>query len=210
MSDEKNEWGKKIGNAAIWVIALVVAYIAVYTFRTWSTEDPAETILKELQVAAAKNSPELSQAEGIQREATKRAGAMVESQSGDKQANVAASVFWGFLFVNTRSRPQFCKELGVDIAPFVDAFQRIHTAEIAKAQAIFTRNSSTTPDQLFAKLEPQLRKTMEIDMEDLAASQNLSMLETCRLISVHGIAIANEMRLSKMQPSVHKALMAAK
>jgi hypothetical protein len=214
VSDEKNYWGRKIGSAAIWVVAFVVAYVVVYTFRTWSTEDRAvrgaENTFKEVQTAAAKNNPELSPAEGMHREAVKRSTAKIESQSGDQQANTAADMFWGFFFVNTRSRPQFCKELGMDISPFVEEFQRMHSAEFAKAHSIYKRDSKITSDELYVKLEPQLRKTVEIDMDSIAKREKLSILDICGIFATHGALIAKEMPLSKMQPAVHKALMASR
>ena len=123
--EQENRLGRKLGHAVIWVLAFGVSFVAVKEYKQWSAErgavEKANAHIDEIRTDAVKNRPP---SEAFRQEAVERSSKKLAAQSGSKQTETAADMFWGFLLVNTRELPLFCKEAGVDISPFVKALNR--------------------------------------------------------------------------------------
>lgn len=214
MADDGNVWAKRL----LYVVSFVVAFFVVKALtQSWFEKRSVQKVaavsekaMADLREEAVRKNPDLSVSEALKQEAGKQMTATIEAQSGDraKQANTAADQFWGFLLVNTRSRVDFCKELGVDISPFREAFESVHREEIARATAIYAQRGADK-EKLYQILKAQLRKSTEQDMRDFAKGANTDLPGACRVVAQNGPDLANEIRFSKNLPAVHKALMAA-
>jgi len=158
---------------------------------------------------AARARPDLPAAEAMRQDALARSEQRLAAESDlAKRGRVAADTFWGFYFVNTRMRREFCSEQGVDVTAFVSAFERAHMNELAKARSLYAR-SGMDETLLYEGLRPTARKVIEQDMHDIAAAQGLSLSQACEALASAAEELVPEMHLSKMQPAIFKALVAA-
>lgn len=194
------------------VVAFVVAFAAVQygleKYREQKAVSKAEESLQRLKSEGAKNHPNLPTSEAMQQEAISMTSAKLNAESDKtRRLQTAASNFFGFFLVNTRQRPEYCREHGVDIAPFVSAFEQGHRKELAKARAALS-GTQVDDDKLYAMLKPQFRQIIDQDMKDIAAANNASIKQACELIATNGQALAQAMHLSKIQPAVYGVLSA--
>ena len=199
---------------SVWLAAFFVAFFGVkYAKQVWFDERAIAKVsadLDQMRADATKARPDLPASQAYQQAASKQATTKLANQAGDKQAETAADMYWGFLFVNTRARVAFCRNLGIDISSFATAFERLHAAETAQAHAIYRRLSSVTEDDLYQKLKSQMLKTVGDDMTGVAKASNVSTTAVCQAFSSEGEEIAKEMLLSKTQPAIYEALKSAR
>jgi hypothetical protein len=114
----------------------------------------------------------------------------------------------GFYLVNTRERSLYCKEQGVDIQPFVTAFQQAHQPELAKAKSQLAK-VGITEDQLYDLTRKQLREVIAQDMKDLATAGKSDVAGACQTVASNGETLAKELHISKSQPAVYQTLNSA-
>ncbi len=170
----------------------------------------AEQALDQLKKDAASNHPNATASEAMQREASAQMSSNLAAQTSDrKRLETAAGNFMGFYLVNVRERDEYCRERGVDIGPFVAAFQRGHTNELGKARDALA-GTPFGEDELYKRLKPQLTSVIAQDMQDIAAQNKISVKQACELVAENGASLAAEMHLSKAQPAVHRALIGAR
>lgn len=166
----------------------------------------AEQTLDQLKKDAAAKHPDVPAAEALQREASAHMSRNLAAETNErKRLETAAGNFMGFYLVNVRERNEYCRERGVDIGPFIAAFQSGHTTELTKARAALA-TAQIGEDELYKRLKPQLAQVIAQDMQDIAAQNKISIKQACELVSENGAALAAEMHLSKAQPAVHRAL----
>ena len=118
-------------------------------------------------------------------------------------------MFWGYYPGDTRARREFCLRQGVDIQPFVSAFEMAHAKELAEARIIYKRESADT-DTLYEVLKPEERKSVELQMNSLATKGPISLKQACELFAEHADALAKALHLSKALPAVERVLLSAK
>lgn len=170
----------------------------------------SENASEQLQADAKQKHPDMPLSEAIQQERIERSTEKLASETDEvKRKTLAADMFLGFFFVNARTRPEFCSEQGVNIQPFVNAFEDAHANEIAKARSIKAR-ASVDEKKLYTLIQPQLRKTIVQNMNDIATSEKISLKEVCQRFSENADAIVQEMQLAKVHPVLFKALTSAK
>jgi hypothetical protein len=191
-------------------IVVVVAVVGL-TYATISNRE--RSLVKyadQMRTDAVQKHPDLPVTVAMQQEAGQRfEEKMAAAASGQKRANLAADSFWGFYFINARSRLDFCREQGVDIQSFVDAFERGHTTQVATARAIYAR-SQTDENWLYSQIKDQVRKVIIQDMNDMATSNGISAKEACQLIADNAEDFAREMHVSKRVPALFQALSSVK
>jgi hypothetical protein len=146
-----------------------------------------------------------------QQEATESMARKLARQSGAERAGTAADNFWGFYLINTRARRDYCAGKGVDIGPFVRAFEDYHAPEVAIATEIY-RASPERPgvDKLYEMIKPDVEATVAQDQADMAAGLHVSQKEACEFLLKNAEAMLAEVNLKKMQPAVYSALHSAK
>ena len=189
------------------MFAFIVARSVVEKIIEQSGRNKRDNGFEQLKADAVGQHPDAPVSEAIRQEsvesATKKLNVETDAQ---KRAQSAAAMFWGFLFVNTRERAEFCREQGVDIQPFVSAFEQAHANQIAKAKSILAR-TATDEEKLYTEIEPLLRKAVVQDMNDIATAKKISLKSACQFISNNALALAGDMHISKVQPTVYNALM---
>ena len=125
-----------------------------------------------------------------------------------KQRLMAASNFWGFRYKQTVMVPEFCASLGIDLAPYVSAFERQNRDVARKADAIERTNPIDR-----AKLTPIVREKMrpivEREFYDFAAAQGSTATGTCRMLREQAEGDNVDLALESLLPEVHAVLMAS-
>ncbi len=192
------------------ILAFIAAFLAVkygmQAYREHQSVAKVEQSLSQMQTEAAQKHPDAPASIALQQLATEQASKKIASETdAQKRASTAADMFWGFYFINVRERPEFCREQGTDIQPFVKAFEKGHTKELTQARTIYAR-SSADENKVYALLKTQFRKMIQQDMNDIAIANKITLKEACQLISENGESLAKEMHLSKVQPAVYQAL----
>lgn len=151
--------------------------------------------------------PNLLKSEAMKQEATKEADINLASHPGKGQAYHAANMFFGFWSLNARTRPDFCKALGVDISTFTKTFIKLHQVQLERARFLWAEEKFDV-DAVYASSVATYRTSVQTDMEDEAKENGFTSLrDACRSFEVHGVQYANDLNLVNVQPNVNKALM---
>ncbi|MFL6621879.1 MAG: hypothetical protein ACJ8NR_04595 [Sulfurifustis sp.] len=198
--------GKKVLSVLVFVAAFVVVKYGFDAYQRYKTQANVEASMAKLKADGVKNNPNLPVSEAMGREAVAKTSEQLSAEGDEKTRRArAASSYFGFYLVNTRTRPEFCRQQNVDITPFVSAFEREHKAESAQARAALAA-VDTDENQLFGLVEKQLKQVIVQDMNDIAASNKVSVREACQMIASNGETVAAEMHISKVQPAVYRTL----
>lgn len=125
-----------------------------------------------------------------------------------EKLNTVTYQFYGFYFMNTRARFDYCEGLGIRITTFVNAFKSSHKNELEKADAVF-HEQNISKEKLWSIISntSSFKNTLELDMES-AENQGVSKEEFCvYLASEDSIDLVNEMHFSKRATDQWKILM---
>ena len=203
----------KVLGWVVFAIAFAGGYLIVRNLSAPpSLEESAKRANVELQSRmeeAVRKNPDVLPSEAMRQDAVARAEARMASQTdAGKRAATAADTFWGFFFVNTRMRPEYCSAHGVDIKQFVAEFERIHQKEVATARRLYAQRGMDE-NKLYEAIRPTASKVIEQDMQDIAKTQKVSAKTACELLNQATAEIVGQMHISKMQPAVFSALSAA-
>lgn len=172
------------------------------SIRTEEAIQSANKQYEDIRGSAIEKYPNKSVSESIALESNERAQNRLESDiEPNQKLKSAVSMFMGFYFINTRGRPAFCSEQGVDISSFVMAFEQEHASELTKVRSVLSK-ASFTEEQLYNVIKPQMRKQVIQDMNDLASMSKIGLTEACQLLADNGDATAADMHISKIQPLV--------
>jgi hypothetical protein len=193
----------------VFVLAFAAAKIGLQTYREHRAVADAAQKLEQLQAQAESRHPGESATLALKKEAAASAATELQrAPNASARERSAADMFWGYYFLNTRSRPEYCRARGVDIHAFVAAFAAANADELRAARAIYRRAGADENDtyRLSASL---LDKVLQQDMREAATSNHLSEIEVCQVIEDHADALVARLQLSKAQPTVYATLHAA-
>lgn len=205
----------------LWVVAVVAAFIAVKEGKQWwfdaramdKAGAAANKEMDDMRAKAAAEHPDKPVALAFQEEALKSTAEALAKESGDKKADTAADQFIGFYMANVRTRPDYCKALGVDISPFTNEFIAQHKDLYSKSRMIHAR-SPYAPDkienEMFKQLQPTFKKTIQDDLALAAKQNNATEKDVCEVFASNGKEMAAEMHLSKLAPALYQAMVEAK
>jgi hypothetical protein len=198
---------KKIVSMLVFVAALLAVRYAFDAYREHAAMNEASNTLEQIKSDAAREHPELPASVAMQQEAVAMTSERLDNESdAEKKLTLAAGNFFGFYLINVRERADYCRNNGVDIAPFVSTFQMLHVVELERARDIIA-GTDATEEKIYTVIQPQLGPLIEQDMHDIAKHYNLTIKEACELFVTKGDVIANNMQLSKIQPAVYQVLM---
>ncbi len=195
------------------VLAFALAFVAAKTglqaYREHRAVASAGQKLEQLQAQARARHPGEPASLALKKEALESATAQLQSEAdASKRDRSAADMFWGYYFLNTRKRPEFCRTKGIDIHSFVAAFEAANADELRAARAIYRRAGADENDT-YRLSESLLDKLLQQDMREAATSNRISETEVCQVIEDHADALVARMKLSQVQPLVYATLHAA-
>lgn len=204
----------------LWVVAVVAAFVAVKEGKQWwfdaramdKAVAAANKEMDDMRAKAAAEHPDKPVALALQEEALKWTAEALAKESGDKKADTAADQFIGFYMANVRTRPDYCKALGVDISPFTNEFIAQHKDLYAKSRMIHARSPYATDkiENLFKQLQPTFKKTIQDELALAAKQNNATEKDVCEAFASNGKEMAAEMHLSKLAPALYQAMVEAK
>ena len=199
----------KSAGISIIVAAAVVAGLIFYgIFKPQPMRLPTaaqvKTEVDALKAQAAKQHPGMAQSDAMKQVATAQTSELMKQGDAETRAKNAASIFFGSYYMNTRARPGYCQQRGVDLTPFVAAFDQAHREELARARAIFQR-AGVDPESMVSKIQDQFVSMVDQDMEDFAAGAQVAPKSACELFNQNSKILAEALQLP---PEVKQALLA--
>jgi HD-GYP domain-containing protein (c-di-GMP phosphodiesterase class II) len=204
----------KLAQRIAGVVAFVVAFVGVRQlisyYRLQTAASKATSTMEKLRTDAARSHPELPAEEALMKQGlseTERTLASKPTLEGKAQA--AADMFWGYYWINTRSRASLCETLRVNLGKFVSEMERVNASELAQAHRLYER-SSITEDQLWSAMRPAFEKQIVAEMDATAKQYGLSIPELCKRLDDNAASVVGEMTFSKRNPPADKALLEAK
>jgi len=206
MQKRIEQWSKRI----VLVANVVAAIFGVVVLTQWWVEEAKVASVEKYRDQLRQGA--LGATSSLPDDAKKDAsGKLVASTPASpsaestKQASTAADQFWRYFWVNTRMRFDYCKEQGVDISAFTQAFENLHRDDVKRASAISAREGADK-EKIYSLLKSEHRKVIEDDMLGIARANNTDLREVCRSLAEHGLEAADAMQLAKVNPAIHQAL----
>lgn len=200
-------------NAGIIVILIGAAVVGLagYEGLKWlerqnqpTAADVTATVDK-VRAEAVRQHPGVSQTDAMKKVVAAKAGATMRNTSPEQRHRIAAEAAFGAYFMNTRVRQVHCRQLGVEIAAFSSAYERIHAAELAKAKAIYAEQQRS-PEAFATLLGPAMQRMIEQDMRDIAQARRMTPEKTCAAFNDNAEAFA---RAIQLPPEIRQALLSS-
>lgn len=107
---------KSAGVALISALGLVAGIVADQALRP----EP-----RRLRTSADVRTP----IDALKEVAVRQARESLGKDDATSRSRTAASIFFGACSMNTRARPEYCRQRDVDLRPFVAAYEEVHRAE---------------------------------------------------------------------------------
>jgi len=196
----------KVLKVVLMVVAACAAYYGVEYMRTKSvTKQAAGEKIEELRAEAEKKYPGMAKTDALKAVAQADTVSQLNAVSGvEEKRQSAAYMFFGFYFMNTQARMDYCKQHGTDLKPFIDAFAEKNKAEQSRARSTLLK-IGVEPESLIPVLSEQFASVVEQDMKDVAMGAKVPVERTCALFNENAELLANEIKLT---PEIRTALMA--
>ncbi len=194
----------------LWAAALVAVLIVGYhVHRGWSKHIAPAVVQAQAKAAydgmvekAKADHPDMPLADAMKATSTELANQKLASLDAKDRAKTAAGFYMGFHWSNTRTRKDYCDARGVDIGPFVSAFENAHAQEYARAKAILVADG-TDPEKAYPLIKPQMVQAIDQDMRDIGKGANLGESESCQFLVDNAERIV---QLLVLPPAVKQAL----
>ncbi|MEM5436225.1 hypothetical protein [Paraburkholderia diazotrophica] len=190
------------GVVCFFAIAVVGSRFYLEKRAVAHAQQEAEQIRRE----AAARHPDQPLSLAMAKDASARMSTELRNESDEKRRQLrAAAAFYGFYEANTVVRAGYCRELGVDIAPFVRAFESRHVDLLQKAKKL-SADFPTTVEHAIELMKPQLRAVIDQEASDAAANGRMSKKQVCEFVARHADAIASRGMFAKIQPDAYAIL----
>ena len=198
---------QKIRLLTVFFMAFFGAVDGVKDQQEDSIKTEVNRTMNELRDQAVESNPDKPKVIAIQEAAIEQAknNVMAQESIQDKK-QTAAQTFLGFYMINSKTRPEYCQKLGIEIEQFVDLFKSSHAQEMATANQIL----KLTPDQqkqIYLLISDQLNQLIDDDMQFIAKEWQVDLSGACQMLNDQANLIVPDMHLSVMQPVLHQQLM---
>lgn len=184
---------KSAGIALISAAGLVAGVLLYQALRPSPLHAPDPAIVKaevdRLEAEARRAHPGMAPSDAMKEVALRQAREAMAQGDAKTRAQKAAGIFFGAYVMNTRARPAWCRQRGVDLTPFATAYTRVHRDELARTQAIFAE-AGLNPETFAAPLETQFVPMVEQDMRDFANGAGVPLDKACAVFNEKAEQIA--------------------
>lgn len=205
-----NAIGKKILLFGLGGVAFSVAFFAVqYAKEIFIDKPRLESLEQEIkrqgQDKGGARPPSVANAEAAKNIANGTLdGLAPDSRDKFEYAN---GVFWGFYWVNTRSRDKWCRRYGVELRNFTQAFKDKNSSSILAALKV-SKQYNFDNEKNYLVIADALDRAVDQDMRDLMASSKLNEKQACEFLEVLADVAVTNLDFSKSFPSGYATLMA--
>lgn len=201
----KHVSGRSVGPACV----AVLLCFAISACAKQPGTNIVENELAQIKEVAAEKYPDLPPDEAAARVAEERNAARMESHGVPDRQILAAVGFSTFYRANTSARSSYCTDAGVDISPFIAAFQQAHGVELSTAEAIF-RTSGTDFDQDWQALRPSAEAWARDDMQQIASQRGTDARGACELFANQPAEVAKLLNYAGTKPEERTVLLSYK
>ncbi|MBD9470196.1 hypothetical protein [Pseudoxanthomonas sp. PXM01] len=157
-----------------------------------------------MRAKAEASNPDMAKTDALKAYVATESAKQFDDMGARERAFSAASMFWGFDYMNVRARADYCRQRGVDLTPFVTAFLATHRLERERSRAVAAAEGVDL-DQQEAKVREVIMGQVEQDMKDVALGAQIPVEKTCDLFNENAEQLAAFIQLP---PHVKTALMA--
>lgn len=191
--------------AVLVIVVALAAYYGLDYMRNKATKQHVAEKIESLRAEAEKQHPGMAKTDALKAVAEVDSKRQLDALSSvEEKKKSAAFMFFGFYFLNTEGRVDYCKARGTDLTPFVNAFTAKNRAEYAEARKALSK-TGMQPESLLSTLKEQIASVVEQDMKDVATGANVPVEQTCALFNEHADMLVQEIKLT---PEIRSALMA--
>lgn len=200
---------KSAGIALISAAGLVAGILLYEALKPSPLRAPDPAIVQaevdRLEAEARRAHPGMAPSDAMKEVALRQAREAMAQGDAKTRAQKAAGIFFGAYVMNTRARPAWCRQRGVDLTPFANAYTNAHRDELARTQAIFAE-AGLNPETFAAPLETQFVPMVEQDMRDFANGAGVPLDKACALFNEKAtqiaqlIAVPQEVRQTLLAP----------
>lgn len=174
--------------------AMIVVAVAVGAgikhFREGSNAMPtaaqvneeADKMMASMEEEAVRKYPNLPRSEALARYAREQSAQQLAGKSGNARDVSAAQMFYGFYYMNTRSREAWCRQRGGELGTWVSTFSRIYSREKAAADRILA-GTGQNADQIVTMITDSLSEQVDRDMREIASGANAPLEQVCPLLN---------------------------
>lgn len=212
---------KSFAKRLLWAVSFIAAFAITRVATQWYFEsqrlhneaDSSRQMFNTLQAKAVAEHPDQPAPYALAEEAVKASGERLSGASGESKAQEAAGQFLGFYLVNVRARKEYCQRLGVDIAPFVEAFSAEHNDLYEKSRKIIARgpySPSQVEEKLYNMMQPTIQTTIGDAMRTMGSEVHASEQQVCAAFNANGAKIADAFRLSTINPVLYRVMLEVK
>ena len=144
--------------------------------------EQADRMTASMEEEAVRKYPNLPRNEALARYAREYSAQRLAGKSGNARDVSAAQMFYGFYYMNTRSREAWCRQRGSDLSAWVSAFGRIYSREKAAADRILA-GTGQDADRIVSMITDSLSERVDQDMRDIASSGNAPLEQVCPMLN---------------------------
>jgi hypothetical protein len=119
----------------------------------------------------------------------------------------AVGNFFGYYLINVETKANYCRQLGVEISPFITAFKNSNNDIYVKAAALLAKEGLTENQMLFKLQDRPVDITFK-SMADQATAQGIETTAVCARLRDYGSRDPN-LAYRKSNPEVYRMLMGA-
>lgn len=203
--------GKKVsgfGALACSVIAVNLASPVILEAAIQNSTKKADAKIIQA-IAEAKPIGGKSASEALAENMQKRAAEELNKSEGRNKQHTAAAQFFGFYFINTRARPEYCDSLGVAIPSFVKEFDNLNKRQLIAARQILETSLNPGEERLYQNMKPSIFKTVVFGIKDQAKQYKMTERQFCEATEANAKEIARSFTFDIMLPAQSKLLLEA-
>lgn len=188
---------------------VIFAVLAVNFYPIYKSQNAAKILDSEINKSIAQANANTKEggnvADTLREESIEKANKKIESGSESEKKVAAASQFFGYYFVNIKTRKDYCLNLGVAITNFVKEFESIHANDLNNARRIL-KTTIEAENNFYTTSQSSFEKILNVEMPAQATQLNVTEKELCEALEIDATNIAQSMRFSDLMPLQSKMI----
>jgi len=207
-----------VKNKFILILVAIASFFIVKELKTQYSlnkayEKGSENVIKKYDEIANKVEDGKSVVEEVRKEFTNIATDDLNKKSGNEKIFGAANYVWGAYALNARGRYDFCKQYGVDISKFTNAYKAknksIFDAVIKIQTSDFKSHGMTyNENDLYNSIKEAQAKMVKQDMLEVSQTWKTNdMAIVCQNFNTSADAIVDIVALNKTMPQFVQIVM---
>ena len=188
---------------------VIFAVVAINLYPMYKSQNAAKIldseINKTIEQANANTKDGGNIADTLREDSIEKANKKIESSSGSEKKIAAASQFLGYYLVNTKTRKDYCSNLGVTITNFVKEFESEHATDLSNTRKIL-KTTIEAEDNFYLTSKSSFEKVLNVEMPAQAKQLNVTEKQICETLESDAVNIAKAMQFSDVMPLQAKVI----